>query len=96
VISVKNPMKPSPKWAGLSMDQKASYPEKLNSLFLGRSFIPAKPTSFLSHVGCELILIGVADDLMSDLPDVAKGKNVHFHIKSSKIGKLKNHIKLPN
>ncbi len=58
LITVKNPLKPSPHGVGLSSKQKAQYPHKLQDLFQDYRFIPLKPTDFLGHEGTELLLIG--------------------------------------
>lgn len=57
VISIKNPEKGSPAMAGLSKDQKADLPKKLQEKFRDRRFADADP-QFLEHEGVEVMLIG--------------------------------------
>lgn len=78
IISIKNPEKPGPKWAGLPTESKAAYAEALHDKFLGRSFIPANPPSFLDYSGAEILLIGASDDLVKDLSQAGNGMRLSF------------------
>ena len=67
VLSIKNPSKPSPPGAGLSPEQAADYPKRLMELFRGRRFAEADPPDFLSHEGCEFVLISASGDISAEL-----------------------------
>jgi hypothetical protein len=62
VISVKNPVKPSPRRAGLRGGQKADYPGRLMEVFNDRRFADADPPELLDYEGAELMLIGARED----------------------------------
>lgn len=67
ILSVKNPDKPSPSYAGLQSGQKADYPKRLQERFEGRRFIPADPPDLLDHEGAELLLVGADEDVEEEL-----------------------------
>jgi len=57
ILQIKDPDASSPANAGLSEEQKAKFPRKLEALFAGRKFIPLKSVDFLNYEGAELLLI---------------------------------------
>ncbi|AIL64609.1 hypothetical protein NOVO_01010 [Rickettsiales bacterium Ac37b] len=58
IIHVKNPNSYSPSKQGLSANQKALYPNKLQNIFKDYKFIPVKPVDFLNYEGAEILLTG--------------------------------------
>jgi len=60
-LSVKNPEKGQPRNAGLSDDQKADYPERLQEQFRGRRF-DREDVDLLNEEGGEFILVGARRD----------------------------------
>jgi hypothetical protein len=58
IISVKNPLKPSPRRAGLPREEKAALPQSQQARFRGRRFIDPDPPDLLDHAGTEFMLIG--------------------------------------
>lgn len=67
ILSVKNPEKGQPVNAGLSEDQKADFPKKLQEKFQDRRFIPVEPADFLNYDYAELMFIGVDKDIRQEL-----------------------------
>ncbi len=67
IISVKNPLKPSPKGAGLRPRQEASYPKHLTEKFRGRKFSEVEPVEFLNHEGAEIMLVSASEDIRGEL-----------------------------
>lgn len=57
VLSVKNPEKGSPRAAGLSREDKADYPKRLQEEFRGRRFA-GEDVRLLDRAGAEFILVG--------------------------------------
>ncbi|KAI8141519.1 hypothetical protein BJV82DRAFT_518078 [Fennellomyces sp. T-0311] len=72
VISVKNPTKSSPSYAGLSSNQKADFPEKLQEAFADRRFVSMDTTEFLNYNNCELMLIGATEKVKEELGNAGK------------------------
>jgi hypothetical protein len=60
-LSIKNPDASSPKGAGLSEDEKADYPDRLQEEFRGRRFA-REDARLLDHEGAEFILVGARRD----------------------------------
>ena len=56
-LSIKNPEKSQPKGAGLSGDQEADYPKRLQEEFRGRRFA-REDIELLDREGAEFILVG--------------------------------------
>ena len=67
IISVKNPAAGSPRAAGLSSDQQADYPKRLQEVFRDRKFSELDPVDFLNYQGAELLLISAAEDPQQEL-----------------------------
>jgi hypothetical protein len=67
VLSVKNPEAASPPGAGLDESRRARYPKALFERFRGRRFIPVDPPELLDYEGAEILLIGAAKDVRSEL-----------------------------
>jgi hypothetical protein len=67
IVSVKNPDAPSGPGTGLDEAHRATFPERLRERFQGRRFASADPPGFLDHEGAEIILIGAAPDVSSEL-----------------------------
>ncbi len=86
LITVKNPLQPSPHGVGLASKQKAQYPEKLQHLFQDYRFISLTSMDFLKYEGTELLLIGKASssfkknsrDLSQYFKEI-KEENVYEH-----------------
>ncbi|HET8700227.1 MAG TPA: hypothetical protein VFL97_00970, partial [Nitrococcus sp.] len=57
----------SPRSAGLSAEQQAKYPKKLQEVFRGRKFSECDPPDFLDKPGTELLLIGASEDVTEEL-----------------------------
>ncbi|MBS1303306.1 hypothetical protein [Loktanella sp. SALINAS62] len=60
-LSVKNPEKGQPKGAGLSEDQEADYPNRLQDVFRDRRFA-REDVRLLNYEGAEFILVGARQD----------------------------------
>lgn len=60
-LSVKNPEAGQPKAAGLSPDQKADYPKKLQEIFRDRRFA-REDVRLLDYEGAEIMLVGARDN----------------------------------
>jgi hypothetical protein len=67
VAAVKNPEAPSPPQAGLLPDEAAKYPQWLQEKFGGRRFLPVDPPELLDYPGAQVVLIGAAEDVRSEL-----------------------------
>lgn len=67
IISVKNPEKGQPKNAGLSKDQKAKFPKRLQGKFENKKFLPLDPADFLNYEHAELMFIGAKIDVKKEL-----------------------------
>lgn len=96
IISVKNPEKGQPKNAGLSKDQKADFPKRLEEKFEDRRFVPLDPADFLNYENAEILFIGVdkgvKDELGIDLNPKNKSKNNADIFKDLHIDKEENPI----
>jgi hypothetical protein len=66
ILSVKNPEASSPPGVGLGTRQKFEYPERLQSMFRGRRFLPAEP-ELLDYEGVEVLLIGSSENPEEEL-----------------------------
>jgi hypothetical protein len=66
IFSVKNPEASSPPGVGLTTDQKADYPARLEGKFHGRRFLPAEP-ELLNREGAEVLLIASSEDPQEEL-----------------------------
>ncbi|RUS19611.1 hypothetical protein BC937DRAFT_87200 [Endogone sp. FLAS-F59071] len=75
IISVKNPEKPNPPYAGLSASQKARFPSHLQEAFHNLRFIPVSTPEYLNVDNCEILLIGTSEDVSSELGP--SGKTLH-------------------
>lgn len=79
VLSIKNPEKGSPPNVGLSQEDEADYPKKLQKEFEGRRFAPTDP-KLLDYEGAEFVLIGATGtpekdyDVQLDPHDESDGK----------------------
>ncbi|ETX28996.1 hypothetical protein [Roseivivax isoporae] len=60
-LSIKNPEKGAPRNAGLSDDEQADYPRKLQEEFRGRRFA-SEDVRLLDAEGGEFVLVGARDD----------------------------------
>ncbi len=67
IVSVKNPERGAPLFAGLSEDQQASFPHYLQEKFRGRRFSEIDPPQFLDKEGAEFLLIAAAEDVEEEL-----------------------------
>ena len=67
IIAIKNPEQPAPPGVGLTEDEQAELPERLQRRFERRRFVPVDPPSFLDHEGAELVFIGAGDDPSNEL-----------------------------
>ena len=67
VISIKNPEAGSPRAAGLSEDQQAKYPKRLQKVFRDRRFCECDPPDFLNRKGTEFLLVAASEDVSEDL-----------------------------
>jgi hypothetical protein len=67
IISVKNPERGSPLYAGLSEERQAHYPQNLREQFRGRKFADVDPPEFLNHEGTEFVLVAAAEDVKEEL-----------------------------
>ncbi|PRD42567.1 hypothetical protein C5748_15830 [Phyllobacterium phragmitis] len=67
MLSVKNPEKGSPAYAGLREQDKADYPEKLQEEFRDRRF-DREDVELLNFEGAEFLLVGARKD-----PEAAYG-----------------------
>ncbi|KAI8384527.1 uncharacterized protein BYT42DRAFT_544418 [Radiomyces spectabilis] len=72
VLNVKNPKKSSPPGSGLSGNEKAEFPDKLQKAFSDRRFVAMETTDFLNYDYCELVMIGATEDLDKELGKTAK------------------------
>ncbi|WP_159590906.1 hypothetical protein [Chelativorans xinjiangense] len=61
VLSVKNPEKGSPAYAGLREQDQADYPDKLQEEFRGRRF-GREDVELLDYEGAEFLLVGARTD----------------------------------
>lgn len=75
IISVKNPEAGSPAYAGLSEEEKANYPKRLQEVFRGRRFADADPPELLDYAGTEFVLIGSSEDVKDELGVEFKTEN---------------------
>jgi hypothetical protein len=66
IFSVKNPEASSPPGVGLGSRQKVHYPERLESKFRSRRFLPAEP-ELLDYEGVEVLLIGSSENPEEEL-----------------------------
>lgn len=57
VLSVKNPLRGSPAYAGLSEEDEADYPRRLQEEFRGRRFA-GEDVRLLDYEGAEFLLVG--------------------------------------
>jgi hypothetical protein len=67
IVAVRNPGADAPSFAGLRPGQRADYPPDLMKRFGNRRFIPVDDPRFLDFEGTEMVLIGVAEDVESEL-----------------------------
>ena len=67
VITIKNPEKGSPPYAGLPKRQKTEYPQELQIHFRDRRFTEADPPAYLNYEGAEFVLIASSEDIKEDL-----------------------------
>ena len=66
IVTVKNPETGSPPQAGLSREQKATFPDELMAMFRGRRFGELDPR-MLDHEGAELVMVGAKEDVREEL-----------------------------
>ena len=67
IVAVRNPEAEAPPNAGLRPDQRPAYPPELQERFGDRRFIGLDDPSLLDYEGTELVLIGAAEDVESEL-----------------------------
>jgi hypothetical protein len=67
VVAVRNPKAKAPPGAGLRPSQRAAYPPELMEQFGTRRFASVTDPRLLDYEGAELVLIGAADDVESEL-----------------------------
>ena len=67
IVAVRNPEEEAPANAGLRPDQRPDYPPELQERFGSRRFIALDDPSLLDYEGTELVLIGAAEDVESEL-----------------------------
>lgn len=67
IISIANPEKRGPQAPGLSEEQAADYPKRLQEVFRGRKFADADPPDLLDRQGAEFLLIAAAEDIREEL-----------------------------
>lgn len=67
IISIKNPEAGSQQAAGLSEDQQAEYPKRLQKVFHGRRFCECDPPDFLNREGTEFLLVAASEDVSEEL-----------------------------
>lgn len=96
IISVKNPKKGQPKDAGLSKDQKADFPKRLEEKFEDKRFAPIDPTDFLNYKHAEILFIGVdknvKDELGIELDPEKESKNNADIFKDLHLDKKENPV----
>lgn len=67
VVAVRNPDAEAPPGVGLRSEQRADFPPELRERFGRRRFAPLDDPRFLDHEGAELVLVGAAEDVESEL-----------------------------
>jgi len=67
IVAVRNPEAEAPANVGLRPDQRPAYPPELQERFGARRFIALDDPSLLDYEGTELVLIGAAEDVESEL-----------------------------
>jgi len=67
VVAVRNPTAGTPPGVGLSPRERADFPPELLERFGRRRFVPLDDPRFLDYEGAELVLIGAAEDVESEL-----------------------------
>lgn len=72
VISVKSPKTKNPSNAGLSDNEKATYPAHLLEKFGSRRFVSLSSTEFMDYDGAELLLIGAKENIAEELGEAGE------------------------
>jgi hypothetical protein len=67
IVTVRNPEMAAPAGVGLPDDEKSELPDRLQTRFRGRRFVPADPPEFLDRDGTEFVLIGADEDVSGEL-----------------------------
>jgi hypothetical protein len=67
IVAVRNPEAEAPPNTGLRPHQRPVYPPELRERFGERRFIPLDDPALLDYEGTELVLIGAAEDVESEL-----------------------------
>jgi hypothetical protein len=67
VVAVRNPRADAPSGTGLRADQRAKYPPDLQERFGDRRFVALDDPRFLDFENAEVVLIGAAEDVESEL-----------------------------
>ncbi|KAI9016943.1 hypothetical protein BC832DRAFT_617602 [Gaertneriomyces semiglobifer] len=88
VLSVKNPATSQPANVGLGSSKKAQLPAEIEKFFDGRRFISANPTALLNYKDLELLFIGAADDVVSELGSAGQDLEVKEEEEHKDIVKL--------
>ena len=67
IVAVRNPDAEAPPNAGLRPSQRPVYPPEVRERFGNRRFIALDDPALLDYEGTELVLIGAAEDVESEL-----------------------------
>jgi hypothetical protein len=67
VVAVRNPAAEAPPGVGLPTRERADFPPELRERFGRRRFAPLDDPRLLDYEGAELVVIGAAEDVESEL-----------------------------